>query len=76
MTMMTYCIGFCFMECGMIASGISYNGNNQHNRIKSVSIWGLLTSTQVKGFLAVWNISVHEWLKYYVYVRMLGKGRS
>jgi D-alanyl-lipoteichoic acid acyltransferase DltB (MBOAT superfamily) len=76
MTMSTYCIGFCFMECGMIASGISYNGNDDHDRIKSVSIRGLLVSTQVKGFLASWNISVHEWLKYYVYVRMLGKGKS
>lgn len=34
-------------------------------------IKGLLTSNQVKDFLGSWNISVHEWLKYYVYLRML-----
>jgi lysophospholipid acyltransferase len=36
-------------------------------------IKGLLTSNKVKDFLASWNISVHEWLKYYVYLRLLDK---
>jgi D-alanyl-lipoteichoic acid acyltransferase DltB (MBOAT superfamily) len=39
--------------------------------VKSVNIFGLATSFRVKDFLASWNISVHEWLKYYVYLRML-----
>ena len=72
----TYVIGFCFMECGPIASGFSYNGEDEngqakHDKVKSVNIKGLLTSNQVKDFLASWNISVHEWLKYYVYLRLL-----
>lgn len=76
LTMSTYVIGFCFMECGPIASGLSFNGvdskgNAQHDRIKSVLIYGLMTSYRVKDFLASWNISVHEWLKYYVYLRLL-----
>lgn len=80
--MSTYVVGFCFMECGPIASGFSYNGtdkqgNVKHDRVKSVIIKGLLTSNKVKDFLASWNISVHEWLKYYVYLRLLNnKERS
>lgn len=47
--MSTYVIGFCFMECGCIACGFSYNGvdkngKHQHDKIKSVNIKGLLTS--------------------------------
>lgn len=74
--MCTYLIGFCFMECGPIASGLSFNGydsdgNAKHDRVRSVNLYGLATSSTVKDFLASWNISVHEWLKYYVYLRQL-----
>ena len=74
--MSTYLIGFCFMECGPIASGLSFNGydaegNARHDLVKSVDLMGLVTSTQVKEFLSSWNISVHEWLKNYVYLRQL-----
>lgn len=34
--MSTYVTGFCFMECGTIASGLSYNGEHKHDRVKSV----------------------------------------
>jgi len=78
--MSTYVCGFLFMECGPIASGFSYNGTDtkgehQHDRIKSVKLMGLLTSGRVKDFLSSWNISVHEWLKYYVYLRLLDNKR-
>ena len=71
-----YLIGFCFMECGSIACGLGFNGYTEsgaprHDRIRSCDLWGLATSYQVKDFLASWNISVHEWLKYYVYLRQL-----
>ena len=87
--MSSYVTGFCFLECGVIASGFSYNDEEsidstttpKHDKIKSVLIKGLLTSYRVKDFLASWNISVHEWLKYYVYLRLLnnkkrGKGNT
>lgn len=35
-----------------------------------------MTSNSVKGFLASWNISVHEWLKYYVYLRLLDNNKK
>lgn len=39
-------------------------------------MWGLATSTRVKDFLASWNISVHNWLKYYVYLRLLDEKKK
>lgn len=32
--MATYLIGFCFMECGSIACGFSYNGKDERGRDK------------------------------------------
>ena len=72
----TYCVGFCLMESGPIASGLGFNGydadgNAKHDRVKCVDIYGLVFARRVKDFLACWNISVHHWLKYYVFMRML-----
>ena len=51
------------METGCHASGISFNGyddnqNPRFDRIKSVSIVGLMTSYRVGDFLKAWNSSV------------------
>jgi hypothetical protein len=51
------------MEAGCHASGITFNGYDQHqqprfDRIKSVSIIGLITSYRVSDFLKSWNSSV------------------
>ena len=64
------------MDCGAIASGLAFNGYDSkgvalHDRVKSVVISGLIFTYRVKDFLACWNISVYEWLKYYVFLRML-----
>jgi lysophospholipid acyltransferase len=72
----TYLVGWCLMECGPIASGLSFNGydevgNARHDKVQSANIYKLETSYKVKDFLANWNISAHEWLKHYVYVRQL-----
>lgn len=74
--MSTYLVGFCFMEVGAIGSGLGYNGNDENgnpkfDRVLSCNIYKLETSYKVKDFLANWNISTHQWLKYYVYLRML-----
>lgn len=44
------------------------------NRIEVVRIYDILTSTKIKDFLDAWNISVHKWLKYYVFLRVVKKG--
>ena len=73
----TYLVGWCLMECGPIAAGLSFNGYDKetgeakHDRVQSVVIWKLETSYRIKDFLANWNISAHMWLKYYIFLRML-----
>ena len=36
-------------------------------------VWDIEFSYKVKDFLDAWNISVHKWLKYYVYLRLIKK---
>ena len=73
--MSKYMTGFSFMEAGPIASGLSFNGvvdgQPRHDRIKSVNVWTISTATTVKDMFANWNMSVHEWLKNYVFLRLL-----
>ena len=69
-----YMIGWCLMEVGPIASGLGFNGYDEKgkakfDRVKSCNIYKLETSYKVKDFLANWNISVHHWLKHYVFLR-------
>jgi len=76
--MATYIIGFCFMDCGILASGLAYSGcvdgQHQFDAVRNVKIKGLFLTNKVKYFLSSWNISVHEWLKNYVFMRMLLTG--
>jgi lysophospholipid acyltransferase len=39
-------------------------------------VWDIEFSYDVKDFLNAWNISVHKWLKYYVYLRMIKPGKQ
>lgn len=39
--------------------------------MECLRIWGIEFSFRVKDFLDAWNVSVHKWLKYYVFLRML-----
>jgi len=76
----TYMVGWCLMEVGPIASGLSFNGydekgNPKWDRVKSCHIWNLETSFKVKDFLANWNMSAHNWLKHYVYLRQLDNSK-
>lgn len=76
--MCMYVIGFCLMDCGPIASGFAFNGYDENkqprfDRIRNVNIEGLIfpAGGKVKYFVTCWNISVHEWLKTYVFMRLL-----
>mmetsp|Transcript_25119 Transcript_25119/g.17782 ORF Transcript_25119/g.17782 Transcript_25119/m.17782 type:complete len:108 (+) Transcript_25119:367-690(+) len=71
---MTYYIGFCLMDVGPVASGLSFNGHDEKtkeplfNRVESLNLYNLEMSGHIKVFLSAWNISVHKWLKYYVFM--------
>jgi len=79
--MTTYLTGFCLMEVGSIACGLGFNGyeengNSKFDRIRSCNLLKLETSYRIKDFLANWNISVHDWLKNYVYLRLLDNSKK
>ena len=72
--MSTYQCGFCLMEVGGIASGLSYMGEDAKDKfglIRCIGCYALEVSAKAKDFLANWNISTHLWLKNYVYLRMM-----
>lgn len=71
-----YLFAFCMMDSAVIASGLAYNGRSesgieQFNRIISIRIYEIETSLRIKDFLTNWNISVHLWLKNYVFLRLM-----
>jgi lysophospholipid acyltransferase len=39
--------------------------------VQAVRLWDIEFSYKVKDFLDAWNVTVHKWLKYYVFLRML-----
>jgi lysophospholipid acyltransferase len=74
-----YIGGFCLSEAGLIASGISYSGSeskDKYSTVRSINVIDLLLVYKPSEFFQNWNISVHTWLKRYVYVRLLpNKGK-
>jgi len=62
------------MDVGPIASGLSFNGYDKEtkeplfNRVESINLHGLEASGDVKALISSWNISVHKWLKYYIFL--------
>jgi len=86
-----YIGGFCLSEAGLIATGISYSGDAEKNgkkeisqkskdnfsTVRSINVIDLLLVYKPSEFFQNWNISVHIWLKRYVYVRLLPtKGKA
>lgn len=75
--MWTYYVGFCFMEATMTATGLSYDekpdGTIEYNAFPSVQIWTIESAHEVSTCLRAWNISVHNWLKYYVFIRCMDR---
>ena len=84
LVMQTYSVGWCLMESGAVAAGLSFNGYDEkgkarHDRVQCAVLWNLETSYRIKDFLTNWNISTHQWLKNYIFLRMLpnkGKGNT
>lgn len=46
------------------------------NRVENIRVWDIEFSYKVQEFFAAWNISVHMWLKHYVFLRMMKKGQK
>jgi lysophospholipid acyltransferase len=84
--MLTYYVAFCLKHAASIASGLCFNGyddRSKHddvilyierakfNRVETIRLYDIEFSYKVKDFFDAWNISVHMWLKYYVFLRMV-----
>jgi D-alanyl-lipoteichoic acid acyltransferase DltB (MBOAT superfamily) len=80
-----YIGGFCLAEAGVVASGISFTTyqnpkskkpHDPWSRVKTVSIYDLQMIYKPSEFFHHWNISVHVFLKRYIYVRLLPSNPS
>ena len=72
-----YLTGWSFSEAGIAASGFSFNGYDQNkkpsfDRIRSIDTW-IDTTYNPQEKVRMWNISVQNWLRRYVYVRVHGE---
>ena len=79
---------FSFTTGAIIASGLGYNGvkeqeikgkkveEHRWDKIISVYIWELETSTSPIDMLRYWNHQVHLWLKFYIYERLITPGQK
>jgi lysophospholipid acyltransferase len=47
----------------------------KYTRVQTICVWDIEFSYNVKDFLGAWNISVHKWLKYYIYLRLVKPGK-
>ena len=51
-------------------------GEPLFNRVINIKLWKFLTGTDIREIINSWNVSIHNWLKYYVYVRQLVPGQK
>ncbi|KAJ6839104.1 lysophospholipid acyltransferase 1-like [Iris pallida] len=70
-------------EASMIISGLGFTGwsnssppKPQWGRAKNVDILGVELATSAVQVPLVWNIQVSTWLRYYVYDRLIQKGKK
>ena len=70
---------FCMSTGAVIASGFGYNGrdkgDDKWDKVISVFIWELETSSSAIEMLRYWNHQVHLWLKFYVMGRLVKPGQ-
>jgi lysophospholipid acyltransferase 1/2 len=72
--------GFKFEEAGLIACGFGYAETVKEDKVeriydsvRAVRVRGVLTSTKSADTFQNWNIQIHNWLKYYVMIRVMDK---
>jgi lysophospholipid acyltransferase len=79
---MKYLSGFCLQESAIIASGFGFNGykddpnHDTWGKVRGVNIINLEMVYDPNQFFKYWNISVHFFLKRYVYFRLAPLGSS
>ncbi len=74
-----YFVAFFLSEGCCIASGVAYNKNDdKNNKIKNIEISVIenFLSVNISKFFQNWNISVHNWLKNYIFLRIYKKSQD
>lgn len=78
-----YFAGFCCVEANLIACGFSYtrktNDKNlvteNFNSVRLISITPIIFGTSFADYGTNWNIQIHNWLKYYVMLRLMDRSK-
>jgi len=75
-----YFSGFCIIEANLVACGLGYanpdaTGLESYNNIREVGIRPIETSTTFQYIGQNWNIPIHNWLKYYVMLRLIDRSK-
>lgn len=80
-----YIAGFAIAESSIIASGFAYSGEAKNGDDKNHDIWERGRAISIidlhlvydpEDFFRFWNISIHKYLKRYVYFRITPKNPS
>ncbi|ROT40163.1 membrane-bound O-acyltransferase domain-containing protein [Sodiomyces alkalinus F11] len=87
-----YCVGFTarikyygawsLAEGACILTGMGYNGVDpvtgkvSWNRLQNIDPWGVELASNIRGYLAGWNMNTNQWLRNYVYLRVTPKGKK
>lgn len=64
------------MHIGISYNGVDANGKARWNRMSNVSPVGVEFGQNIRGVLADWNIVTAQWLRHYVYVRVVREGKK
>mmetsp|Transcript_3030 Transcript_3030/g.2515 ORF Transcript_3030/g.2515 Transcript_3030/m.2515 type:complete len:471 (-) Transcript_3030:28-1440(-) len=80
-TRITYYLVWCFVDSGMILSGLAYNETNSQgveifNKYQNVKVLEVEFGYYVKKAVYNWNITIQDWMKKYVYLRIVSKGEK
>ena len=73
-------IGFIAMEANLIACGHGYTPATEKepenfNSLRSVYVRRIFEMSNLSEALAGWNVAVHNWLKYYVMMRLMDRSK-
>lgn len=87
----TYFSGFCMMEANLIAVGFGYTRTQiEHgfddgpspvkivenfNSVRVIKITPQINGTSFADYGTNWNIQIHNWLKYYVMLRLMDRSK-
>mmetsp|Transcript_46259 Transcript_46259/g.62838 ORF Transcript_46259/g.62838 Transcript_46259/m.62838 type:complete len:186 (+) Transcript_46259:578-1135(+) len=70
------------MDVGPIGSGLAFNGYDKEtkqplfNRVESLNVYNLELTGDIKVTISSWNISIHKWLKYYVFLQLIDRSKK